>query len=283
MHIKQLLLTQYIQRGTVLQKYISMLKYLAQEQSRLQGTNVHRSPALSQRSRKRPDSTQPGQSVSAAALQRKHQQEAALIEENVAKLMRCIFRVVFNKWTMFTYHEVKEVQRPREEGMSRIFMAIDRLVCRRKLTAISQMHLYNLYIKELTQNDEEGLDSSQLDSLSMMRHQVKNVSLDQKLKRSRLSLQLCENVLVRLRFKALQTKFTTWKSNCAIIEWRLNQGLLEGNTPDDGAVEGLENLLKGPGMEDSQGLQRVLEELREGAGGASRRDAATGDEKGRIK
>ena len=36
-----------------------------------------------------------------------------------------------------------------------------------------------------------------------MRFQVKNVSLDQKLKRSRLSLQLCENLLARLRFKAL--------------------------------------------------------------------------------
>jgi len=29
MLIKQLLLTQYVQRGTVLQKYIDMLKYLA--------------------------------------------------------------------------------------------------------------------------------------------------------------------------------------------------------------------------------------------------------------
>lgn len=206
-----------------------------------------------------------------------------MIEENVAKLMRCIFRVVFNKWVMFTYHEVKEVQRAREEGMSRMFMALDRLVCRRKLTAVSQMHLYSLYIKNLTQNDEEAIESPQVDSLSMMRHQMTNISLDQKLRRSRLSLQLCENVLVRLRFRALQTKFATWKSNCAIIEWRLNQGLLEGNNPDEGAVEGLENLLKGPGMEDSQGLQRVLEDLREGAGGASRRSTTAVDEKERIR
>ena len=162
-------------------------------------------------------------------------------------------------------------------------MAIDRLMCRRKLTAISQMHLYSLYIKQTTQNDEEALDAAQVDSLSMVRHQVKNVSLDQKLRRSRLSLQLCENVIVRLQFRALQTKFATWKSNCAIIEWRLNQGLLEGSNRDEGAVEGLESLLKGPGMEDSQGLQRVLEELRESAGGPSRKDPATVDEKERIR
>lgn len=76
MHIKQLLLTQYIQRGTVLQKYIGMLKYLAQEQNRLQGASTaqsHQSPSVSQRSRKRPDNSQTGQSASAAALQRKHQ------------------------------------------------------------------------------------------------------------------------------------------------------------------------------------------------------------------
>jgi hypothetical protein len=184
---------------------------------------------------------------------------------------------------MFTYHEVREVQRPREQGMSRMFMAIDRLMCRRKLTAVSQMHLYSLYIKHTAHIDEDAADSAHLDSLNTVRHQVRNVSLDQKLKRSRLSLQLCESVLARLRFKALQSKFATWKSNCAIIEWRLNQGLLEGNNPDGTGVEGLDNLLRGPGMEDSQGLQRVLEELRESGGGASKKDSAAVDEKERIR
>lgn len=71
MLIKQLLLTQYIQRGTVLQKYIGMLKYLAQEQARLQGAvaaHSRQSPPTSQRSRKRPDSSQTSQSLAAAAL-----------------------------------------------------------------------------------------------------------------------------------------------------------------------------------------------------------------------
>ena len=44
--------------------------------------------------------------------------------------------------------------------MSRIFMAVDRLMSRRKLAAVSQMHLYSLYIKHVTQNDEDALDSS---------------------------------------------------------------------------------------------------------------------------
>ena len=48
-------------------------------------------------------------------------------------------------------------------------------------------------------------------------------------------------------------------------------------------TEGLESLLKRPGMEDSQGLQRVLEGLRESVGGASRRDSTVVDEKGRIR
>jgi hypothetical protein len=51
--------------------------------------------------------------------------------------MRCILRIVFNKWVMKTYEDVKEVQRPREEGMTRMFMALDRLLCRRKLTAVT--------------------------------------------------------------------------------------------------------------------------------------------------
>lgn len=36
MLIKQLLLKLYMEKGTVLQKYIGMLKYLAREQNRLQ-------------------------------------------------------------------------------------------------------------------------------------------------------------------------------------------------------------------------------------------------------
>ena len=36
-------------------------------------------------------------------------------------------------------------------------------------------------------------------------------------------------------------------------------------------------------MEDSQGLQRVLEELRDSTGGGPRRDSATVDEKERIR
>lgn len=116
MLIKQLMLKLYMEKGTVLQKYIGMLKYLAREQNRLQIASAQtrdrgsgNNSSASQRSRKRADGTNAiasGQSASSAALHRKYQQEAALIEDNVAKLMRCIFRVVFNKWTMYTYHEV---------------------------------------------------------------------------------------------------------------------------------------------------------------------------------
>ena len=135
--------------------------------------------------------------------------------------------------------------------MTRMFMALDRLMGRRKLTAMSQLHLYGLFIRHTVQDDDGYASSAQPQSLAMIRYQDTNVSLDSKLRRSWLSLQLCENVLTRLRFKALQSKFATWKYNCNIIEWRLNQGLLEGNKVDEAAVEGLENLHKAPGMDDS--------------------------------
>lgn len=97
MRIKHLLLTQYIQRGTVLQKYIDMLKYLAQEQTRLLNNNTNLSQtAMSQRKKKN------GQDQ-VAQIQKRYEQEQNLIEENVTKLIRCILRVVFNKWVIWTY------------------------------------------------------------------------------------------------------------------------------------------------------------------------------------
>ena len=166
--------------------------------------------------------------------------------------MRCIFRVVFNKWTMFTYHEVSNVQKPQAQATSKIFMAIDRLICRRKLIGMSQLHLYSLCIKEITQNsndDSTAGDPLHSNNISYLKRHSTSITLDQKLKRSRISLKLCESILVKLRFKALQSKFAHWKSNCAIIEWRLNQGLMEGNPKQsEQTAEQIEILLKENGL-----------------------------------
>ena len=164
---------------------------------------------MSQRSRKRADGaySAPGgaQSASSAALHRKYQQEAALIEDNVSKLMRCIFRVVFNKWTMFTYHEVSHVSKPRMQATSKIFLAIDRLISRRKLIGMSQLHLYSMCIREITQNrnEDEALDNLHLNNIAYLKRHSTSMTLDQKLKRSRISLKLCESILMNFRYKAL--------------------------------------------------------------------------------
>lgn len=106
---------------------------------------------------------------------------------------------------MFTYHEVTHVQKPRVQATSKIFMAIDRLICRRKLICMSQLHLYSLCIKEITQNgnEEDSPESLNLNHIAFLKRQGDSITLDQKLKRSRISLKLCESILGRFRFKAL--------------------------------------------------------------------------------
>jgi hypothetical protein len=90
MQINKQILTKYISRGTILQKNIDNLKYLATQQNTL-----HRRMG------------------SHHALPKTDIQEQRMIEENVNSIMKSIFRIIFNRWVLFTHHQIKYVSEPK--------------------------------------------------------------------------------------------------------------------------------------------------------------------------
>ena len=80
MTINRLLLNNYM-NGTILQKNIDNLKHLALQQNALQ-----RRMATHQIN------------------PRQDEHEQRIIENNVNKIMRGIFRIIFNKWVVYTHH-----------------------------------------------------------------------------------------------------------------------------------------------------------------------------------
>ena len=62
--------------------------------------------------------------------------------------MKGIFRIIFNKWVMYTHHQIKFKVQPKEMGAQKMLSAINSLLKNAKMQALTKIHLYELCIEK---------------------------------------------------------------------------------------------------------------------------------------
>lgn len=130
---------------------------------------------------------------------------------NVRRIMHNIFRIIFNKWLMVTFHSIKEESGPKERAAAHIFTALDRMMSRRKLHAQTQLHLYSVHVAQTFSPD--GHDD---------RRYSRPSSLHARVDRCSVATKLALTMLARVEYKNKHRAFRQWKFNCQLVEWRLN-------------------------------------------------------------
>jgi hypothetical protein len=70
------------------------------------------------------------------------------MEQSVNNIISGIHRIVFNKWVMFTHHEVKYNTQPRLMGAQKLLNSMNNLFVQKKVLAIKLIHLYSLSIAQ---------------------------------------------------------------------------------------------------------------------------------------
>lgn len=109
MKIKKLLLEHYISKGTILQKHINFLKDMAGHHPAGGSVTRNRKPLQFGTL----DSQQQVQPMFATRNEKSTHMDTQYVEQNVNRIIRAIYRIIFNKWVMFSHHQIKTKTEPR--------------------------------------------------------------------------------------------------------------------------------------------------------------------------
>ena len=151
---------------------------------------------------------------------RQDEQEQRIIENNVNKIMRGIFRIIFNKWVVYTHHQVKFQVQPKETAAVKLIGKIDSIMRQKKVEALTKIHLYHLSIEK---NDQSVL----------IERNVNN-----KLKNNNIALFIIKALISKKDTNRVCRKFNSWKFKVVMFEWRMNQSMQSNmNTSDHQSLQ----------------------------------------------
>ena len=86
-----------------------------------------------------------------------------MIEENTNSIMKSIFKIIFNRWVLFTHHQIKFYAEPKAVGATKLISSIHNLFTHRKSLAFNKIHLYHLFIEsfsKINQRESQTEDTS---------------------------------------------------------------------------------------------------------------------------
>mmetsp|Transcript_21800 Transcript_21800/g.33701 ORF Transcript_21800/g.33701 Transcript_21800/m.33701 type:complete len:197 (+) Transcript_21800:2881-3471(+) len=176
------------------------------------------------------------------------------IEQSVSVLILETNRIIFERWVLFTHHQIQRISKPKSVAVIRLCDDIlHSHLQKEKLQAMSKIHLYSLYvfgkqelrtgqIGEESQHPHFGHQASVITGLStsiksvemngssggtktnLQKKYLKSlpISLSAQLHSKALGLYAVLNLFRATEAKEKQKYFHSWRLQTTLIEWKMS-------------------------------------------------------------